>query len=466
MKVLVICNNHNSINILKLCIKLKSFINNLEIVAIFSNHDLANDFYKKIEFKKYISFKIITNQGVKTKNFSSDRNTSTGKRSNNIFQRVKNFIFSFISYFSQIVFLYKLRELIISRRLKKYKAICANYLNNQNFDVLISMSDRTHDYLESPLLCEAKNIGLKIILPYLAQYDLESALSYRLDKFGKIRNEFRPFYPATPYKIVSFFRFKDQLNNGYFFQSPYILNAHRINKTISQYPWWNGNGNSDIVCVDSEHTAQQYMANKVPESKIKIVGHAQLDEVFMSLENRDKIKTTLTNKYNLNDKKNFYILSLPQHAEQGYIDWSDHIDQIEKILKTIEKTNCNFLISIHPRQDKTRYLYLQEKYNCIFVDETLSSIIGISDVFISSNSSTAIWATLCGIPVLNIKGPTKNLFPYLNTVFYVDSINNIDLQLKSIMENDALDFSTDWTKLSRDKIFDGKFLERFINLIS
>jgi hypothetical protein len=67
---------------------------------------------------------------------------------------------------------------------------------------------------------------------------------------------------------------------------------------------------------------------------------------------------------------------------------------------------------------------------------------------------------------LNIKGPTKNLFPYLNTVFYVDSINNIDLQLKSIMENDTLDFSTDWIKLSRDKIFDGKFLERFINLIS
>ena len=468
MKVLVICNNHNSINILKLCIKLKTFLNNLKIVAIFSSSKLANDFYSKIEHEKYIYYKIISSQGIKSINFSNsiNENTNIEYRNKDIISKARELFSNVISYLSKNVFLYKFRELIISSRLKRYKTICYEYLYEEKFSLVMSMSDRTHDYLESSMLYEARNIGLKIILPYLAQYDLKAALRYRLNKFGKIKNEFRPFHPPTLYKIISFFKFRDQLNDGYFFQSPYILNAHRRNKTISDYPWWPGNGNSDIVCVDNDHTAKQYIDNRVPASKLRIVGHSQLDEVFLSLKNKITIKDTLIKKYNLNAKKKFYILSLPQHAEQGYLKWEEHIAQIEKIIKIIKKRNCNFLVSIHPRQDKLKYLYLVDKYNCNFIDEPLSNIIGISDIFISSNSSTAIWATLCGIPVLNIKGPTENLFPYLDTVFYASSINEIDSLITSISKNKTVDFSSDWIKLSKENIFDGNFLKRFIDLMT
>ncbi len=472
LKLLIIVNNHNSIGIVDFCASLRKHAREIEITAVCGSDVRVSDreaiktkgialqvlHLDNIECKGNRQYSVV--EGAVALEKKSVSNLEDGRTNpiTKIISRIVNVVFS-----SSLAYFF--RERRICHKLEKYKEKALKLLNDLKPDVVLSISDRTHDYIESSILWAANNCGVKVLLPYIAQYDKDAALHYRKTQDGKPLPELRPFWPFSVYKAISYTVLKERCYQGLFFQAPYVLNAHRKSGTLSAYPWWIGNGNSDVVCVDSEHTARKYEENRVKRQKIVIAGHVSYDDVYRSHVESDAISRKLVRKYSLDKKKKLVLLSMPQYAEQGYVGWERHWEEIDSIVRNASASDGNLLLSIHPRSNVSDYLFLEDEYHCRIVDEPLSKIIGAADLFLASNSTTFHWAVLCGIPSIALRSPVQFLFSHLESICPVDSSADLRSAINRILRSPPISFERDWMLLSRDRVFDGRFSERFIELI-
>lgn len=357
------------------------------------------------------------------------------------------------------------REWRIIRRFREKQKQALSLLAQLKTDVVLSLSDRTHDYVEGPVLWAARKSGIPIVLPYVAQFDIDAAVAYRHAVDGRPEPELRPFHPFSLYKFRTYLRLREQIYRGLFFQAAYILNASRRVGILSSYPWWTGNGLSDVVCVDSRYSEEQYARHRVPREKLVVLGHVQYDKIFRSHIQREALRASLIAQYGLEKEKSLLVLSMPQYAEQGYIPWAEHWHEIDEIVGNTGKAGQNLLLSIHPRSDVSQYRYLEQRYNCRIVEQPLADIIGSADVFLASNSSTFVWSVLCGIPTLALKSPVQFLYKHLETVRAVDESRDLSAAIGDLLTRKEVDFTRDWELLGRDLVFDGRYGNRFRALL-
>jgi hypothetical protein len=473
LKILVVANNHNSIGIVDFCVKLKEIEKDIQVIVVcdskFKNVNI--DFFND----RAINCKVIQlrNSGDdEDKRFSIVNGTKELEKKTQSCTNKKKFFNPFKLMASKLVSLifssslyYLAREMLIISKLKKYKANTLKLFKEIKPDVVLSLSDRSHDYTESSVLWAAREYGTKVILPYIAQFDIDASLQYRKTAEGKTLPELRPFWPFSLYKVLSYIKLNKQMYKGVFFQPPYILNASKKCGVLSTYPWWVGNGISDVVCVDSKHTAKKYTSHGVKADKVTVVGHVSYDNVFFSYDNKTSIRQSLFEKYSLQAEKKIIILSMPQYAEQGYISWEKHWDEINSMMKEVSSSNHNLLVSVHPRSDISEYLFVQDKYNCRIIDEPLCDIIGALDLFLASNSTTFSWAALCGVPSIALMSPVPFLYGHLKSIYSVDSNSNLVPLINSILNSSEISFEKDWELLSRDEVFGGGFNKRFVKLL-
>lgn len=473
MKILVIVNNHNSIGIVDFCINLKTVEKEIDVMAVCdSNMEAANAKYFNERGIEREVVQLSKNGGNEKKRFSvvngakeleqKTQNCNDKEKSINPFKFIALKLVNLA--FSSSLFNFA-REKSICFKLKKQKINALKLLKETKPDIVLSLSDRSHDYIESSVLWAARKYGIKVLLPYVAQYDIDAALKYRVKSDGKPLPELRPFWPFSIYKTVSYLQLRDQVYKGFFFQAPYILNANKKNGTLSAYPWWVGNGISDIVCVDSEYTAKKYISHKVKGDKIVVVGHISYDKVYRSYSNREDVKSSLFEKYSLEKEKKLIVLSMPQYAEQGYISWEEHWDEINSMMKEVSLSDNNLLVSIHPRSDVNEYLFIQKKYKCRIIDEPLSDVIGTADLFLASNSTTFVWAVLCGVPSIALMSPVPFLYKHFESIRPTGSNDELSTLINDVLNSLKTSFEKDWELLNKKEVFDGRFNERFLQLI-
>ena len=466
--ILIPVNNHLSFKILELCNRLSKENNTISTIAVCSPKFYKSNVQKFSDLgiePKLLSISSVNDfQNRSLGALSSLKSSSEMKQEGN--SRIKAWLRSVVStvIFSSSLFFY-LRELLIRFRLKAHIRIARDLFEGLNPTVVFSLSDRSHDYVESSLLYVARKKGIKIILPYIANFSIQSAIEYRSDNANKILAEFSTFSPFSLYKLKSYFVLKEQVISKCFFQAPFNLNAHKTVGTLSKYPWWVGNGISDIVCVDSVLTAKKYKVNKVDPSKLTITGHIDYDLVFSSMLNKESIKSKLMKSYDLVLSENILVLSMPQYAEQGFIAYEDHWVEIETLLSQCQLAEYNLLVSLHPRQDRAKYEYLEKKYSCRILSEPLAEIIAVADIFVAANSNTLIWSVLCGIPAISVMSPTEYLYSHLSSVLHVERNKDVYRAIGEMNSFSQVNRQYDWLELSREKVFDGKVAHRFLKLV-
>lgn len=332
--------------------------------------------------------------------------------------------------------------------------------------VILAMSDRSHDYMEASLLVEARRIGIPVVLPYVAHYDIEFALGYRRDtRTGRVLADHSAFVKPSLYKFWSWLRLSRHNYKGYFFQAPQLMNAHRKEGTLSAYPWWVGHGPSDIACVNSRHMHDMYRAHGVKESKIALTGDISYDALFRVTQTRDELRARMLAKYGMAPHRRIVAVSMPQFAEQGFFSPERHWVEIEKLVQALVATGENILISLHPRVTPEEYAWLTEKYPCHIAQERLAEFLPIADVFVAQFSSTVVWAALCKIPsvIINLYDWHIDFYDYLTSVTVVASQAALGPAIAEILSQ-PVDFAHDWKELSRDEVFDGKTAERYWKL--
>jgi hypothetical protein len=165
-------------------------------------------------------------------------------------------------------------------------------------------------------------------------------------------------------------------------------------------PWLLGGGLADLVLVESERVHGQRLEQGQDPRRILVTGHPGHDALFSGYARRDELRRELALSYGLRAESPLAVVALPQLGEQGTLDWDSHWREIRFLGQTFRDLPAEFLVSLHPKMDANRYLFLEEEYGLRLARERLSAILPAADLFLATYSSTVHWATLCRVPAL------------------------------------------------------------------
>jgi len=93
---------------------------------------------------------------------------------------------------------------------------------------------------------------------------------------------------------------------------------------------------------------------------------------------------------------------VPQAGEHALVDWERHMELTATLFRALGASGGNVLLSLHPRSRPETYAALARESGCCLLEERLSGVLAVADIFVASYSSTVRWALLMGIPTIMI----------------------------------------------------------------
>jgi len=414
------------------------------VIANFNFH-VINDLSRVADVKKNINkFKDFVKKFLRPENIS-------------ILRIVVNKINSSI-FFTNALFRQE-KEYLLD--LEKKYIILSKLVADNKIDVLLLNGDRHLGY-EPIFLKIAKVNKIPSIVPYLVDFADKNRLLASVSMIKINKNTL----------FVSRYIIKSQENltykieeNSYYYPHP-IANALKKFGVLTSNPYVMGCGKVDILCLNNNYYKNLYIKNGVINKKIRVLGDISYDRLYTRLANKKKIKEVIIKKYDLDNQKKIIVIGLPQLGEHNLLPWDQHWEEINFLVNSACNLKQNILISLHPKMDKNNYEFLESKFCCKILEEKLVNVLPIADLFVASYSSTVVWSILCGIKtiVVDFYGLNLTMYDFLISIKKLHIKDELIPVLKSTLDNEV-DFSMDWHNLSRDDVFDGNTIQRYIKLI-
>lgn len=373
-------------------------------------------------------------------------------------------IATIVKYAKETSLVCYLRERNFISLVRREISQCEQIFDRLDPQVVLAFRD-FHPDIEASILCTARKRNVKVLLPYVSNYAVEGGLKVRRDLSGRVIWGYDAFVPFSLYRFRTYLKFKAQVVENIFFQHPVVLNALSKVGALSTYPWCAGNGCSDIVCVDTLHTSQIFERQGVPASKIRLTGGVVYDNLFAARRDRNRMRPLLDAKYGFDPSRRLVVLSVPHHFEQGMLSEEAHWDEVNFVVGELAASSSNLLLSIHPQCDRREYEFLERKFACKIADENSAEILPLADVFVASYSSLLVWAVLSGVHTINVDlhGFDLDIYDYLESVTKVSRREELLPAVKNACTSDV-DFSRDWKTLGRAQVFDGRTIDRYLEL--
>jgi len=341
---------------------------------------------------------------------------------------------------------------------KEVKTI-KNIIKENKIDLIFINGDRHLDN-EPAFLKAAKDLSVSIVIPYMVYFAEEEDLTKTSQVKHKLSVFTSDYIKASQNKFLYHKR-----KNKYFYPHP-IINALDKVGTLTKNPWFMGGGSSDILCLPNEHMKKHYVKNGIDINKIKVIGDISYDQLYLGYKKKIEIKKEIQEKYDLDLKVKTIIVSLPQLAEHNILPWDIHWQEINFLIQSLDSLNQNILLSLHPKMDRSSYVFLEKKFNCKILEEKLVDVLPIADMFVATFSSTVFWSIICGIKtvVIDFYGLEYKTYDFLSSIRKVKDREIFQSTLNNTL-HETIDFSEDWIQLSKDKVFDGKTIQRYVDLI-
>ena len=342
-------------------------------------------------------------------------------------------------------------------------------------DIIYTTGDRGRD-LELPLLKFAKDHNIITAIVPIAYFLNKEQLHWKF-KTKKLRrqNKFKNKNVTNSLDFMSRYEqqcIKHEITDSYLsFYEPWLTEAMDEVGVLPSNPWTIGGGISKYLCVENHLDFQRFIDQGVPKDKIKITGNPEHDVLHKIFKNNSKLKRLFLESINQSNKSDkILIVILPHLKEHKILNEEEHWRTVENILNPLMNTNWNILISLHPKCEKSEYLYLEEKFNCKILTKPLRNFLPLADLcIVGAGSSTGMWAMLSEVPlviinwygIVNILGHIKSIIIINKKDRYSNEIKNLllnDFALKEYKENILNE-----TKIL-NTIFDGNSCKRLLDL--
>jgi hypothetical protein len=348
---------------------------------------------------------------------------------------------------------------ILGQWLVRYDEL-RNLVNLHRIRILLINGDRHLGY-EPVFLKVSKDLRIPSIIIYLVNFADEERI-FRKKQFTK---KIRPSPFTSSYIKRSQLEFNYlMLKNSFYYSHP-IGNALKKLGVLTANPFVMGCGVSDILCLDDRHSKELYVERGVAERKIRVVGDGAYDKLYRAFLKRDQVRDEIVTRFRLRREEKIVIVALPQLAEHNILSWNDHWNEIRFLMDKLNDLTGNVLVSLHPKMDRAAYNFLEKAYSCSIIDEHLSGVLPCADVFVATFSSTVRWSVLCGVNtvIVDFYGLNYRMYDFLTSIQKVSCRSKLPAALKIASER-PMEFEHDWEILSRDTVFDGRTIERYINI--
>lgn len=290
------------------------------------------------------------------------------------------------------------------KRLKNEEKIARNIFKKYSPDILLIYTDRNIGLVQSMIYVAKMNQVPRVIAPITIS---------RIDFLMKMRFGRKEY--IVDEKTINSKRLIERINSDwileykgdkYIFYQPWVALAGFLLKRISLKPWIMGGGDATMVAVSSEEAYAELrtMCCDVNiQDKYVLTKHIEESMVEASYLRREDIRRKISEKYGLNGNR-IIIFALPQLYEHKLASWEACEYNNIKILEKLASQDADVLVSLHPKMIKSKYTYVEKMGKAHLLDEALSSVIGIADMFVCFDGcSTKEWAESLGIDIINFE---------------------------------------------------------------
>jgi len=336
---------------------------------------------------------------------------------------------SYFSYFANIFnFLNRLLIDVKAWNLKRWpkkEQLLLKNLEKENYSSVVLFGDR-HLGIEPLILSWAKEKNINIVLPPLMIRDNGyGALSIRKNSKFNVSQSIK-FQKKFPNQVI-----QDPNSQKYYsFFDPTVTEIYAKAGLLPTNPWRIGLSGKAIVCVDGEVEKQQLLNNGVEAKRIVITGQAVHDLLW-------QIKTNVKDK-NSDQMKNI-LLALPQYGEQRTLSWEQHWEETKFLFETLKSFSnmAKVKVSLHPKMVHKKYQELISEYDFELLQGPLYSQLPSSDLFLAINSSTQLWALLCGVPsiLMNFFKLDDFIFRQFEGITIIEDKKDLKSSIDKILSN-------------------------------
>ena len=171
---------------------------------------------------------------------------------------------------------------------------------------------------------------------------------------------------------------------------------------LPKNPWLLGGSSPEVICVTGQDHRAYLVAGGVDPGRIVMTGQPSLDRLMMTKDTRIQLHDELCTQYNLPPNAPFVICAVPQHAEHGMADWTQHRQHTDELFSALKAAGASVLLSLHPKSRRSDYAAVASKYGLPIAQQPLIELLPAADLLVATFSSTIQWAIGLGIPAMVI----------------------------------------------------------------
>ena len=240
---------------------------------------------------------------------------------------------------------------------------------------------------------------------------------------------------------------------------------------LSANPWVQGMGNCRYLLQHNRRFAAYFTERGLPETKSVLIGDATLDRLHAACRKREETRTELDRLLGSTPGQHLVALAMPNDYEHNLCDFETHLARMHRFLSRLARPDLKVVISLHPKQERSAYQDLAERYGFAFADRDLTALVPAADLFICGCSSTIMFAKLAAIPSINLDhfGHRDEDFESVPGLANVQTPDAFSAALDAFCQGngpegrDALQRFAD--ALAEESLFDGRSGERFVSFI-
>ncbi len=180
--------------------------------------------------------------------------------------------------------------------------------------------------------------------------------------------------------------------------------AKQLLGVVMSDPWvYNGSGAS-LILLESEYALDQLVNQQADPSRMVVTGRIAHDEISKSLSSCNELRERVADRYGMDPKKPIVAAALTPDKFDAFghqTEFSSYREMVEFWVDLLSGGGeRQVLVSVHPSDSPDQVQYI-ERGMVRICGETLSTIIPISDLYVTDCSATTRLASACGVPVLD-----------------------------------------------------------------
>jgi len=300
-------------------------------------------------------------------------------------------------------------------------------LKKNNIKTLIVSDDRSPDILLSLIKISKENRIKVVLIPSGIFSGKKFVLQNRLNNFEKF---------SSKNTIISRKNISVKFKNRYvYFYKKNILKLYNLFNLYPINPWISGT-NVDEILFQSDASKEYYIKQGI---KNKLIKNVKIKNFKTNSPEIINIKRKFYKKYKIKSNKKLLIFQPMTWYEHNITSYEEHYKRNFEVANEIYNSNeikkFTCLISLHPKQKKKDYIWLEKNFKFKIIDEKLFDVITLANLFIISyESDTMLWSADLKIPciITNFFNEKSNVF-LLNYLYFCNKKNNFKKQIINLI---------------------------------